>query len=56
MSTTILIQLPDGTYAAINRSLTWGEAVIILLLVAIVFLQVYGLWSAQWQQLHNQAQ
>jgi hypothetical protein len=52
MDTTIVIQLPDGTYALLSKSLTWGEAVIILLLVAIVFLQVYGLWSAQWQQLH----
>jgi hypothetical protein len=52
MDTTIYIQLPDGTYAAVLRSMTWGEAVIILLLVAIVFVQVYALWSRQWQHLH----
>lgn len=38
------ILLPDGTYAAVSRVLTFGDAVIILLLVALLFLAVYGVW------------
>lgn len=41
---TQLITLPDGTYAALIRAMDYGDVVIILLLVAIVFLQVYSLW------------
>lgn len=55
MSTNHYIQLPDGTYAVVLRSMTWGEAVIILLLVAIVFLQVYALWISQWPLQHQQS-
>lgn len=40
-----LITLPDGTQATLYHSMTWGEAVIILLLVALVFLKVYELWA-----------
>lgn len=40
-----LINLPDGTYAVIHHSMTWGEAVIGLLLLALVVLKVYELWS-----------
>lgn len=40
-----LITLPDGTQALLQRSMSWGEAVIILLLTALVFLKVYELWA-----------
>lgn len=39
--------LPDGTYAGISRQMSYGEAVIIFLLVALVFLKVYELWRAR---------
>jgi hypothetical protein len=45
METAQLIQLPDGTYAAVVRSATYGELTVILILVALLFLQVYALWS-----------
>lgn len=38
------ITLPDGTQAVLIRSLTWGEAVIILLFVALVFFKVLEMW------------
>lgn len=41
------ITLPDGSQAVVYHSVTWGEAVLILLLVAVVFLKVYELWIAQ---------
>lgn len=44
MGTTQLIQLPDGTWALVDRSLSYGEAAIIILLAAIVFIEVYKLW------------
>lgn len=44
METAQLIQLPDGTWAVLERSITWGEAVIIMLLVALLFLKLYELW------------
>lgn len=34
----------DGTYGIVHHSMSFGEAVIILLLTAIVFLQVVNLW------------
>lgn len=43
--TDLLIQLPDGSWAVLHRSMTWGEAVIIILLTALVLLKVYELWS-----------
>lgn len=39
-----LITLSDGTQAVILRSMTYGEATIILLLVALLFLKVVELW------------
>lgn len=42
--TTILVQLPDGTYAAIVQQMTYGEAAIFLVLVALLFLKVYEVW------------
>lgn len=44
MDTREYIYLADGTYAALDRSMTYGDAVIILLLVSFVFLQLYKLW------------
>jgi hypothetical protein len=41
---TQYIQLPDGTYAAVVQQMTYGEIVIILLLVVIVFVELYKLW------------
>lgn len=38
------ITLPDATTATVLRSMSWGEIVIILLLVALVFIEVYKLW------------
>jgi hypothetical protein len=44
-TTTIqLVQLPDGSYAMVLQSITYGEAVIILLLVALLFLKIYEVW------------
>lgn len=42
-------QLPDGTWAVLHQSLDWGQIVIILLLVAMLFIQIVTLW----QQRHN---
>jgi hypothetical protein len=44
MDTTQYIQLPDGSYAALSRTMSYGDVVIVLLLVAVVFLQVYSTW------------
>jgi hypothetical protein len=43
--TDLLVLLPDGTYAVLHRSMTWGEVVIALLLLAILVLKVYELWT-----------
>lgn len=42
----ITVTLLDGTQAeaVLVRSVTWGEATIILLLAALVILKVYELW------------
>lgn len=45
--TDLLIQLPDGTYAVLHRGMTWGEAVIIILLTALVLLRIYEVWSSR---------
>jgi ABC-type nickel/cobalt efflux system permease component RcnA len=42
--TSEIITLPDGTQGAILRSMDYGDAVIILLLAALLFLRVYELW------------
>jgi hypothetical protein len=44
METSQLVALPDGTYALIERSVTWGDATIILLLAMIVLIELYTLW------------
>lgn len=44
VSTTQYILLPDGTYAALVRSMTYGEAAVILLLVAVVFMLAMLMW------------
>lgn len=44
METTQLVQLPDGSWAALSRVVTWGDSVIILLLAALVILKAYELW------------
>lgn len=44
LDTLQYVQLPDGTWAAVERSITWGESVVILLLAALVFLELYRLW------------
>ena len=36
--------LPDGSYAAISRVITYGDMVVILILVALLFLVVYATW------------
>jgi len=36
--------MPDGSYAVLRQELTYGDVVIILLLVALVFLRIYELW------------
>jgi hypothetical protein len=38
--------LPDGTYGVLRQELTYGDVVIILLLVALVFLKMYELWRS----------
>jgi hypothetical protein len=42
--TVEIITLPDGSQAALIRSMSYGDVVVILLLVAIVFLLVYHIW------------
>lgn len=42
-----IVTLPDGTYAVLSRSMTWGDMVIILLLVAMLVLQFYDIWRRQ---------
>jgi hypothetical protein len=37
-------ELPDGSIGIVYATMTWGEAVIIVLLVALVALKVYELW------------
>jgi len=44
VETTQYILLPDGSYAALDRSMTYGDVVTILLLVAVVFLLVVAIW------------
>ena len=45
VDTTQYIQLPDGTWAALSRSMDWGQIVIALLLVALLVLYLYDLWT-----------
>lgn len=44
MDPNTVVTLPDGTIAVLARSMTWGDSIIILLLVALVFLEIYQLW------------
>jgi hypothetical protein len=37
--------LPDGTYGAIVPELTYGDIAVILLLVALLFVEIYQLWT-----------
>jgi hypothetical protein len=39
-----VVTLPNGTQAALVRTMDYGDVIVILLLVAIVFLQLYSLW------------
>lgn len=41
---TQYIELPDGTYAAVVASMTYGEIIVVLLLTVIVFVELYRLW------------
>lgn len=47
MDTLLYVQLPDGSWAVLERSMTWGDVVIILLLAALVFFEAYKLWRLQ---------
>jgi hypothetical protein len=38
------IELPDGSYAAVNQVATFGDIVTIILLIPIVFVVLYLLW------------
>ena len=42
-----VIILPDGSVAVLSRTMTWGDIVIILLLVALLFLELYKLWRTR---------
>jgi hypothetical protein len=53
VETTTYIQLPDGTWSVIFRSMTYGEIVIILLLVALLILYIYDLWTRNRAQPHT---
>jgi hypothetical protein len=44
---TQYIQLPDGSYAAVVQSMSYGDIVIILLLVVIVFVELFNLWRSR---------
>lgn len=46
MDTFQYVQLPDGSWAAVERIVSWGDAVIILLLAALVGLELYQLWRS----------
>lgn len=43
--TIIWYLLPDGTYAIVRQEMTYGDAIIILLLIALLFLEIYKLWT-----------
>lgn len=45
MDTTLFVQLPDGTFAAVSRTVDWGQIIIILILVALLTLYIYDLWT-----------
>ena len=47
MDTSQYIQLPDGSYAMIARTMSWGEATLILLVSVLVFLELYKLWRSR---------
>lgn len=44
------ITLPDGTTATIIKSITWGELVLMLLLLAILLMLIYQAWSDVWHK------
>ena len=44
MEITQYIQLPDGTYAALVRSMSYGDVVLILLLVPMLVMLGYVIW------------
>jgi hypothetical protein len=39
--------LPDGSLAIVRQEMSYGEVVIILLLVFLVLIEVYTLWTRQ---------
>ena len=44
MDTSQLVQLPDGSFALVERTMSYGEATLILLVAALVFIELYKLW------------
>jgi hypothetical protein len=50
--TLTIVQLPDGSLAAVDRTMSWGEQAIILLLVATLFIQVVQIWISL-RQVHQ---
>jgi hypothetical protein len=48
--TSEIITLPDGSQAVLIRSMDYGEVVIILLLVAVVFLLMWQAWRDSWRK------
>lgn len=45
MDTDLLVQLPDGTWAVVHQAMSWGDIVILLVLVALLMLYIYDLWN-----------
>jgi hypothetical protein len=39
--------LPDGSLAIVRQEMSYGEVIIILLLVFLVLIEVYKLWTRQ---------
>jgi hypothetical protein len=37
--------LPDGTYGVVVQELTYGDMAVVLLLVALLFVRIYELWT-----------
>lgn len=40
-----LVQLPDGTYAAMSRLMTWGDVAQLAIELAILILMVWVVWQ-----------
>jgi hypothetical protein len=45
--TIVPYEMPDGSYAFVRQEMNYGDIVIILLLIALLFVHIYTLWTRQ---------